>query len=103
MARSRLDLHEELCALLGSTNVYFQPPESKKMKYPCIVYERSTGDTIFADNRPYRFTPRYSLTLIGKDPDSPLVRKIAEAFPMCRYNRHFEVDNLNHDTFELYY
>ena len=103
MARSRLDLHAELVALLGSQNVYFQPPESIKMKYPCIVYQRSTGDTLYADNKPYRFTMRYSLTLIDKDPDSPFVDKIAMAFPMCRHNRHFTVDNLNHDTYELYY
>ena len=103
MARSRLELHEELCNVLGSSNVYFQPPESIKMKYPCIVYERSTGDTLHADNKPYLFTPRYSLTVIDKDPDSPIVQRIAETFSMCRYNRHFTVDNLNHDTFELYY
>ena len=29
----RLKLHEELCDILGSRNVYFQPPETVKMKY----------------------------------------------------------------------
>ena len=34
----RLELHEILCTILGSRNVYFQPPESIKMNYPAIVY-----------------------------------------------------------------
>ena len=35
---SRLDLQTFLEELLESKNVYFQPPESVKMKYPAIVY-----------------------------------------------------------------
>ena len=39
--KTRYELHEFLCEILGSRNVYFQPPESVKMKYPAIVYERT--------------------------------------------------------------
>ena len=49
----RLDLQTELEELLGSRNVYFQPPESLRMNYPCIRYTRSSGETTFADNKPY--------------------------------------------------
>jgi hypothetical protein len=35
---SRLELHEELCAVLGSRNVYFMTPESVKMNYDAIRY-----------------------------------------------------------------
>ena len=52
MPRKRTDLHEILKEILGSDNVYFQPPESYKMEYPCIVYERSALTTRFADNNP---------------------------------------------------
>ena len=35
---NRLDLQALLEDLLGSRNVYYQPPESDKMNYPAIVY-----------------------------------------------------------------
>lgn len=99
----RLKLHEELCDILGSRNVYFQPPETVKMKYPCIVYERSDGDTQFANNIPYTFAIRYTVTIIGEDPDNPLVRRLALGFEKCIYDRHFTSNNLNHDVFKIYY
>lgn len=99
----RLKLHEELCDILGSRNVYFQPPETVKMKYPCIVYERSDGDTQFANNMPYAFALRYTVTLIDADPDNPLIKKLAYGFETCIYDRHFTSNNLNHDVFKIYY
>ena len=41
MMDRRLLFHEVLCEVLGSRNVYFQPPESVKMCYPAIVYARN--------------------------------------------------------------
>ena len=35
----RLDLQKLLVELLGSDNVYFQPPPSVQMNYPAIVYK----------------------------------------------------------------
>lgn len=98
----RLDLHAELCTALGSKNVYFQPPTGFKMIYPCIVYERERIESDHANNKPYLFANRYSVTVIEKDPESPVPNKIA-AFPMCSHNRHFVSDNLHHDVFALYY
>lgn len=83
-------------------NVYFQPPESVRLKYPCIIYKRRTGDTIYADNLPYRFEYCYTVTVIDSNPDSILPMQIA-AFPMCKMDRCFTSDNLNHTTFILYY
>lgn len=98
----RLDLHKKLVEILGSKNVYFQPPESVKMSYPCIVYQRSTGDTDFADNLPYRFTIRYQVTVIDRDPDSEIPGKVAQ-LPMTTFDRHYTVSNLNHDVFNVYF
>jgi hypothetical protein len=98
----RLDLHEELCTLLGSRNVYFQPPESIKMEYPAIVYERSTIDTRYANGKPYTNQKGYKVTSIGRDPDSSVPDKLA-LLPFCRFDRHYRVSNLNHDVFLLYY
>ena len=99
----RLELHSELEKLLGSKNVYFQPPESFKLHYPCFRYNVDTGDTQYANDMPYIFQRRYQLMYITKDPDDELVDKIAMAFPTIRFDRTYTSDNLNHYVYNLYY
>ena len=99
---SRLDLQQKLEEILGSTNVYFQPPESIKMSYPCIVYYRDFANNIYASNRPYVITKRYMIMVIDKNPDSTIPDKIAQ-LPMCLFSRHYTADNLNHDVYNIYF
>ncbi len=98
----RLELHSILVNLLGSENVYFQPPESYKIVYPCIVYERSNSNTKFADNLPYKRHKRYTVTVIDYDPDTDLANKV-ENLPLCSFDRFFVTENLNHFVYTLYY
>lgn len=98
----RLELQELLEELLGSPNVYFQPPSNVQMAYPCFVYHRDYQDTDYADNGPYRRKWRYLLTYITRDPDDPVREKIAD-LPLCRFSRHYTANNLNHDAFNLYF
>lgn len=98
----RLELHELLCEILGSRNVYFQPPASVKMKYPAIRYSRYDIQNISADNIPYKQDRAYQLIVIDPDPDSVIIDKIAQ-LPMCTFDRHYASDNLNHDVFTIYY
>ena len=100
--KSREELHEKLVDILGSRNVYFQPPETIKLKYPCIIYERTYIRTTKADNIDFFKNKEYMVTVIDKDPDSEIPEKLL-ALPYCSFNRHFVVDNLNHDIFTLYY
>ena len=100
---SRIELHNELCTLLGSRNVHFQPPESIKMAYPCIVYSRDDIDTDYADDRIYKIRNRYKITIIDPDPDSKIPDIILMHFMMCRFDRRFTSDNLNHTVLILYY
>lgn len=99
---SRLELHEILCDVLGSRHVYFQPPSSVKMVYPAIVYSRNSISNDFANNLVYKQSLGYTVTVIDEDPDSDIVEKISR-LPMCRFDRHFTSDNLNHDVFTIYY
>lgn len=99
---SRLELHEVLCNILGSRHVYYQPPESVKMVYPAIAYFRNTINVKHGDDLAYRKVVGYSITLIDKDPDSEFVDEIMQ-IPMCRFDRHYVADNLNHDVFTIYY
>ena len=38
---TRIELQSKLEELLGSRQVYYQPPETVKMEYPAIVYSKS--------------------------------------------------------------
>lgn len=97
---TRLELHEMLCEVLGSRNVYFQPPESVKMKYPAIVYSRSDISNTYADDTSYLTSKEYLITVIDKDPDSEIPDRISK-LPLCRFDRHYTADNLNHDVFTI--
>lgn len=101
-SQRRIELNSLLCSILGNNNVYYQPPESVKIKYPAIIYSRNTIDTKYGDNFPYIQKCAYLVTLLDKNPDSGFVEKLA-ALPLCRYIRNYQSDNLNHDVFLLYY
>ena len=61
---SRLNLQTFLEKILESRNVYFQPPESVKMKYPAIVYALDDIENVHADNGVYSSHRHYSVTLL---------------------------------------
>lgn len=100
MVRSRDDLHEILEK--ACDNVYFQPPAELEMEFPAIVYQRDPASAQYADNVPYRYTKRYQITVIDRDPDSPIPDVIG-LMPMCTHNRFFVANNLNHDVFTLFF
>lgn len=99
---SRLELHEILCEALGSRNVYFQPPANVQMKYPAIVYSRNSIRNSFASNSVYKQDRSYEIVVIDKNPDSEIPQRVS-LLPRCRFDRHYVADNLNHDTFTIYY
>lgn len=102
MNNRRLELHKMLVDILGSRNVYFQPPETIKMNHPCIVYGRDQHDSKYADDEMYSGTIGYLVTVMDSNPDSPVPGKLSR-LPMCRWVRHYTADNLNHDVFSIYY
>lgn len=98
----RIKLNEELVKILGSNNVYFQPPESIRLNYPCIVYSRTTIDNRYADDDVYNQVFEYKVIVIDRNPDSEIVKKLSK-FKYCRHNNHYVADNLNHDAFTIKY
>ena len=102
MMGSRLDLHDILKTIVGSSNVYFQPPEDLKMKYPCIVYSKNKIDTKYSGDKVYNYTVGYTVTVIDRDPDSLIPEKLL-ILPKCSFDRHYTADNLNHDVYNLFY
>ena len=102
MNASRLKLHEELLEILTTTNVYFQPPESLKMKYPAIVYSRAGVENIHAGNVIYNQGIVYKVIIIDYTPDSSVVERML-AFKYASWDRHYNVNGLNHDVFTVSY
>jgi hypothetical protein len=98
----RTSLQTVLEIILGSDHVYFQPPANVQMQYPCITYSRDRASTEFADNDPYRYSKRYQVTVIDRNPDSGIPDAVAK-LPMCTHRRFFVAENLNHDVFDLYF
>jgi hypothetical protein len=99
----RIDLHEELCDVLGSRNVYFQPPESVKMKYDAIRYALGGKTIVRANNKAYRSTNQYEGVVITKDPDTTIPDQLIARFEMCSVGRPYVSDNLHHYPFTIYY
>jgi hypothetical protein len=97
---TRLELHTLLLSIVGS--VYFQPPASIQLVYPCIIYQRSLIKSSYANNSPYTHDKQYTLTVIDSNPDSTIPDDVSR-LDKCRFDRHFTKDGLNHDIFTLYY
>lgn len=100
--KTRLDLQKIFEELLGSRNVYYQPPSNIRMVYPAIIYELAKIKSLDADNLKYHNKKCYTVTLIHKNPDNDVFDKILN-LEYCRFNRHYETENLHHYVFEIYY
>lgn len=98
MARTREELHEKFCEILGTRNCYYSPPPSIQMNYPCIVYHMTNYDILYASNIPYRKAKRFMVTVIDSDPDSLIKDRILEEIPYSTFDRdrEYQSDNLNH-------
>lgn len=107
MPRTRLELHDLLVRALGSENVYYEPPETIKMRYPCIVYNLDRMHTAGANNLPaYRRFDSYTVTYI--DPSTVVtgsddcVPERLVHIPGFSYDRQFVQDDLHHYVFTAY-
>lgn len=99
----RIKLHNKLVEVLGSRNVYFQPPSKEKLKFPCIIYHKSIGRNFNADNKTYIFVDSYDIKVIDSDPDSELPYKMMDSFERIRRERPYSADGLYHYPFVLYF
>ena len=58
----RLQLQSKLEEVIGSRNVYFQPPETMRLEYPCIVYFKNALPVNYANNKIYKLVEGNSST-----------------------------------------
>ena len=102
MAQTRVALDRILRTTLGTGNVYFDPPESFKLKYPCIMYSLEGNAEFHADDATYHRRKRYTMIYITQNADDPMAATLAD-LPYCRLSRAYTADGLWHYAFELYY
>lgn len=104
MAASRTweDLQGIFEKLLGSRNVYYQPPTNLQMKYDAIRFDLSTIDARFADDKRYAKMNCYEAILITRLPEPEVLDKILE-LPYASLGRTYKADNLYHYPITIYY
>lgn len=95
---ARLELHDKLLTI--TEHVYFQPPETFKMTYPCIVYTLNHDNALYADNGVYHRGKAYTVTIMDRDPDSELPDRLGDLFGV-ELERHYTVDNLHHFSYTV--
>ena len=98
----RLQLHEKLCELIGSRNVYFQPPGKEGMKYPAIKYSLEDLNNDFANNNVYKQSTYYQVIVLDKNPDGDIFKHVSR-LPGCSFINHYKADNINHYVFRIDY
>lgn len=104
-----MDLKQKTDALvqefksLGIENVYFNPPESVRMKYPCVRFRRSGMSTTSANNSRYLILDRYDAVYITYEADDPMVHTIVRHFKHCRHVQQVIKDGLVDENYVLYY
>lgn len=103
MARSRLPFQLILESKVDEGGkVYFQPPATMTMTFPCIRYTLERLDGVNADDGTYTTYKAYNVIYISRDPDSPVPERL-RMLPMCRFIRYYALDNLHHWVFTIYY
>ena len=100
MARPRVELQELLKEYCDT--VYFQPPSSIRINYPCIVYSRSTDYLNRANNSLYMKEKMYRVTVMDKNPDSDIADRLQE-LPWAVIISRDVIDNIYQTTLNIYY
>jgi hypothetical protein len=98
----RLMISEKLHELLGSDEVHFQPTESVKLKYPCILYSFEDYRFSRANNGKYLKREHYTVTHIYQSIDENLREQMLSAFMYSSFERTYTADGLYHDAYNIY-
>lgn len=104
MSSRRLDFQVRLESLVPEgAKVYFQPPATVKMTYPCVIYSLQRVYAYHADNIMYNYTKAYTVTYVDRNPDATFPDTYLKSQPMTHFDREFTSDNLHHWVFTTYY
>lgn len=99
------ELRDKLYLVNNTKNVYYDPPESIRMEYPCFRFELNNIDVRHADNYAYARKPRWSVTYITRDVEEieEVSRQMLDIFQYCNFDTSYRADNLQHSVYNLYF
>lgn len=99
----RVDIQEKFKFLLGSNNVYYQPPANLKMKYPAIVYSLDGLDVKRFDNIRLINKNCFSVTHIYRNESENLVEAMLKNFEYISFDNRSIVDGIYNDHYTIYW
>ena len=99
----RVDIQEKFKFLLGSNNVYYQPPANLKMKYPAIVYSLDGLDVKRFDNTRLINKNCFSVTHIYRNESENLVETMLTNFEYISFDNRSIVDGIYNDHYTIYW
>ena len=99
----RVDIQEKFKFLLGSNNVYYQPPANLKMKYPAIVYSLDGLDVKRFDNTRLINKKCFSVTHIYRNESENLVETMLKNFEYISFDNRSIVDGIYNDHYTIYW
>lgn len=79
-------------------HVYFDPPESVKMTYPCFVYHYIGNSDVKANDQVYLRSEEYTVRYITKKAD-PILPEAIMDLPYVTFENHYTSENLHHFMF----
>lgn len=86
------------------SNVYFEPPESVKLKYPCILYYADAPFRNHGNNTTYITRHKFNVTIKDRSALSTLPDRFEEVFGGdCNLDRHFVDGDLHQWSYTLYF
>ena len=96
-------LHRALKTIPNVKKVYFQPPSSEKMIYPCIIYQINDNKVSYSNNDIYLNTLRFNAIVIDYDVESEIPSRLLHSRDIyyASFDRFYTADNLNHWVFDL--
>lgn len=100
---TRIELDKKLRAYYNPARVFYQPPESVKLTYPCVLYWLDSYEQRFADDKTYLGKCRYHLRFITKDPDDERILGVLSHLQLIKLDNFYTADNLNHYDYTVYF
>ena len=98
----REEFQEKLSSIPGVRKAYYNAPTNIRMEYPCIRYSIASKKVKFACNGRFVIRDRYTVTLIDRNPESPILQALEE-IPYYSFDRMYSADGLHHFVCTIYY
>lgn len=99
----RLKLQLILESIDPKAKVYYQPPSSLSIVYPCMIYKDAPSHINRASDGLYRYVRCYELSYISKSPNMEISKEILSRFNYSKMNSSYVSDGLIHSIFTIYY